>query len=363
MTATEPGGQPELHIDIDAIAANWRILRQRHPSGLVAAVVKADGYGLGAKPIAARLYAEGCRHFFVAVAGEAAELRPVAPDAMLCVLNGIPSGAEAEFAALGIQPALGSLAEVARWSAAGQALGRPLPALLHVDTGMARSGLAAAETARLRQHPGLLAGIDWRFVMTHLVSAERASDPVNEAQRRRFAELAWLLPDVPRSLANSSGIFLGGRFGSALARPGAALYGINPTPGQPNPMHAVVRLAAPVTQLRDIEAGATVGYNATWTAARPSRIATIGVGYADGWPRSLSGRGQAVFDGRPVPLVGRVSMDLTTYDVTDVPAIGPGSMLQLIGPSRTLAAIAAEAGTSEYEILTSLGRRYRRSTR
>lgn len=364
MIATDAAdGLPRLDIDLAAIAANWRALRARHVPGATGAVLKADGYGLGAAPIAARLLAEGCRHFFTATADEAIALRAVVPEAMLCALNGLASGTERDCASHGIWPALGSLDEVARWSAAGRAVGRPLPALLHVDTGMARTGLSAAEIASVRDEPALLDWVEIRFVMTHLVSAERPGEAVNEAQRARLAALSWLLPSVPRSLANSAGIFLGARFGSALARPGAALYGVNPTPGRANPMGEVVRLSAPVLQLRDIPRGATVGYNEGWLAARASRIATVGVGYADGWPRRLTDRGHAAFDGRTVPLVGRVSMDLTTYDVTDEPAIRAGSRLELIGTSRTLSDVAAEAGTNEYEILTSLGRRYWRSWR
>lgn len=361
MMETDPhAGRPTLTIDLGAIAANWHALRSRHPSGAVAAVLKADGYGLGAERIAERLFAEGCRHFFVAVWQEALALQAFAPRAMVCVLNGVPPGQEGQAVALGIVPALASLPEIARWSAAARALGRSLPALLHVDTGMARTGLSAAELDSLRNDAAVLAGIDWRFVMTHLASAECSLDPANEAQLSAFSTLDWLLPSVPRSLANSAGIFLDARFGSALARPGAALYGVNPTPGSSNPQRQVVTLSAPILQVRDIAAGAGVGYNATWRAPRPSRIATIGVGYADGWPRSLSGRGRAIFDGRTVPLVGRVSMDLTTYDVTDAPELQPGHELELVGGTRTLSEVAAEAGTNEYEILTSLGDRYRR---
>jgi len=193
--------------------------------------------------------------------------------------------------------------------------------------------------------------------MTHLVSAELAEEPLNRRQIARFAAACASLPAARRSIANSSGIFLGPAFASDLARPGAALYGINPTPAVENPMQGTVRLLARVLQVRDIEAGETVGYNATWRAARPSRIATAGIGYADGFLRSLSGRGVAFFDARPVPLVGRVSMDLTTYDVTDRPDIGAGDWLELIGPSNTPDQVAEAAGTNGYEILTSLGSR------
>ena len=183
---------------------------------------------------------------------------------------------------------------------------------------------------------------------------------MNEAQREKFSTACDGLPPAPRSLANSSGIFLGEKFGSDLARPGAALYGVNPTPAAENPMRPVVKLRARVLQVREIMSGESVGYNATWRAARISRIATVPVGYADGWLRAHSGRGHALFDGAPVPLVGRVSMDLSTFDVTDFPAIGPGAWLDLIGPGLPVDLVAAAAGTNAYEILTSLGRRYHR---
>jgi alanine racemase len=212
----------------------------------------------------------------------------------------------------------------------------------------------------LQQDHARLSGIAIRYVMTHLVSAEEPGDALNQVQLERFAQACAGLPPAPRSLANSSGIFLGPAFASGLARAGAALYGVNPTPGQPNPMRRVVRLTARVLQVREIEPGDTVGYNGSWRAARRSRIATVGVGYADGWHRSRSGRGAAYFDGSPVPLVGRVSMDLTTYDVTEHPGIGPGAQLELIGEHASLQDAAAAAGTNEYEVLTALGRRYSR---
>ncbi|MBV9784837.1 MAG: alanine racemase [Acidisphaera sp.] len=359
MSSTDAAGAV-LEIDLEAIAANWRLLRERHKSGPVAGVVKADGYGLGARLVAPCLHAAGCRHFFVAHLDEALAISPLLPDAMLAVLNGLLPGTEADYAARGIIPVLGSLDEVARWAAQARSAGQALPALLHVDTGMSRLGLDARELAVLAEEPGRLDGIAMRFVMTHLVSSEVADDALNPAQLARFAQACGRLPPAPRSLANSSGIFLGAAYGSDLARPGAALYGINPTPGRANPMRGTVRLRARVLQVREIAAGETVGYNATWRATRPSRIATAGLGYADGFLRSLSGRGAAFFDGEPVPLVGRVSMDLTTYDVTRHPAVGPGSWLEIIGPHCPLDRLAEEAGTNGYEILTSLGSRYAR---
>jgi len=355
-----PGVGAVLEVDLAAIVANWRTLGARHRSGPVAGVVKADAYGLGAHHVAPALYAAGCRHFFVALLDEALAIRPLLPDARVSVLNGLLPGSEATFVSHDITPALGSLAEVDCWAAEARRLGRILPGILHVDTGMARLGLDQRELTILQQDHTRLGGIDLCYIMTHLVSSELADDPLNVHQLARFQAACGGLPPAPRSLANSSGIFLGDAFGSDLARPGAALYGINPTPGAANPMRQTVRLTTRVLQVRDVGTGESVGYNATWHAARPSRIATAALGYADGWHRSLSGRAIAYFDGRPVPLVGRVSMDLTTFDVTDHPAIGPGAWLEMIGPGITPDDVAEAAGTNGYEVLTSLGRRFHR---
>lgn len=359
-----------LEIDLAAIIANWRMLGARHKSGPVAAVVKGDGYGLGAGPIAAALHAAGCRHFFVAYLDEALALRDVVPDAMLAVLSGLVPGTEYDYVAHGLTPVLGSLDEIARWrrqvatgpvrSAAAARGGSAPAALLHVDTGMSRLGLDAQELAVLAADHTRLGGLTISHVMTHLVASEIPDDPINALQLARFAAARAMLPAMPASLANSSGIFLGPAFGSDLARAGAALYGINPMPDQPNPMRNVVRLSIRVLAVRDVPAGATVGYNATWKAARHSRIATASLGYADGFHRSLSGRGAACFDGTPVPLVGRVSMDLTTFDVTDHPAVQTGCWLEVIGPHLPPDDVARAAGTNGYEVLTSLGRRFHR---
>ena len=314
-------------------------------------MVKADAYGLGAARVVPALSAAGCRHFFVAHLHEALALRTLVPDAMLAVLNGIWPGDAPIYAEHGILPVLGSLPEIEAWSG---------PALLHVDTGMHRLGLSAAELDILAARPELLRRIELRWIMTHLASSEVPGDKLNELQRRRFAEACARLPAAPRSFANSSGLFLGPDYGSDLARPGAALYGINPTPGRSNPMRPVVRLRARLLQVRQVPKGETVGYNGTWVAERPSRIGTVSVGYADGFPRALSNRAVACFDGGRVPLVGRVSMDLTTFDLTGEPACGPGGWLELIGPSLPVDEVAACAGTNAYEILTALGRRYRR---
>lgn len=353
--------QAVLTVDLGAILANWRDLRARHAPGEVAAVVKADAYGLGAGPVGRALAAGGCRHFFVAHLAEGLALRAaLGPGPMIAVLNGFAPGEDGTAA---LVPVLNGLPDVeAHARAAG---GRPAPAILHLDTGMGRLGLDAAEQARLVADPAPLAGLALRWVMTHLACADEPDHALNRAQAARFAEAAArIAPGVPRSLANSSGLFLGPGFASDLARPGCALYGVNPTPGRPNPMRVAATLAAPILQVREIPKGASVGYGGAWTAPRPSRIATVAAGYADGYARALSGRGAAgLLDGQAVPLVGRVSMDLLTFDVTDAPAARPGAMVTLMGPAPGLTPddLAARAGTIGYEILTALGPRYRRA--
>lgn len=359
MSAADRAGAV-LEVDLSAIVANWRLLCAMHRSGPVAGVVKADAYGLGARLVAPALYAAGCRHFFVALLDEALEIRDLVPDAMLAVLGGLIAGTEADYLARNIVPVLGSLSEIDAWTTAARSAGRVLPAMLHVDTGMSRLGLDARELAVLQQDHARLAGIELRYVMTHLIASEVAADPRNRRQCERFAAACAGLPPAPRSFANSSGIFLGDGWASDLARPGAALYGINPTPDAPNPMRLTVSLRARVLAVREVPAAASVGYNATWHAARPSRIATAGVGYADGLHRTLSNQGRAFFDGKPVPLVGRVSMDLTTFDVTEAPGVVPGTWLEVIGPRQTPDDLAVAAGTNGYEVLTSLGHRFHR---
>lgn len=356
-----------LTIDLDAIAANWHTLKRRLSAGTVcAAVVKADGYGLGAREVTRRLHTEGCREFFVATPDEGIGLRAVLPDGAIYVLAGVDRDTAAALIEHRLAPVLNHLGQIEAWRAAAQAAGRGLPAALHLDTGMNRLGLPREELARVIADPALCEGIETRFAMSHLVSSELAEDPLNAAQHARFeTALAALKPRfgaLPASLANSSGIFLGPSFHFAMVRPGVALYGINPTPNAPNPMREVVRLAAKILQVRRVDRGETVGYGATHRLARPSRIATIAAGYADGYLRSASNRAFARLGGMSVPVVGRVSMDLITLDVTDVPEAlaKPGAFIDLLDDAYTVERLAADAGTIAYEILTALGRRYER---
>jgi alanine racemase len=350
-----------LEIDLGAIAANWRALRDRVAPAECAAVVKADAYGLGAATVAPVLAAAGCRTFFVAHLGEGAALRAVLPAPEIAVLNGLLPGTEAVFAEHRLIPVLNDLGQLERWRAFGDPARRP-PAILHVDTGMARLGLSPAEAAVVADEPERLAGVALRAVMSHLACADETGHPLNRIQLGRFAAARAGLPRAPASLAASSGIFLGEAYHFDLARPGVALYGVNPTPGAPNPMSQVVVLKARILQVRDVDPGATVGYGATHRFDRPSRVATVAAGYADGMLRSASNRGVAVIGGQKVPFVGRVSMDLITLDVSglDPAQVRPGEFAQLIGKGHDVDDVARASGTIGYEVLTSLGRRYHR---
>lgn len=348
-----------LRIDLEALAENYRIIQRQVAPATVAGVVKANGYGLGAEHVAATLMDAGCRHFFVALLGEAVALKPALRNGVaLFILNGLQPGAEADCAAIDAIPVLNSLDQIARWAALARKLGRRLPAALQVDSGMARLGLPPEEVAILLTERERLDGIDLQLLMSHLACADDPDAAFNEEQRANFETLARHFPDAPRALDNSGGAFLKrGHFD--LVRAGIALYG-GAAQAAPNPMQAVVVLEARITQLRNIPAGAGVGYGLTYRCDRPTRIATIPVGYADGWPRHLGNAGSAFIGGIRVPLVGRVSMDSITLDVTNVPDafLYPGAPVELLGPHQTIDDVAADAGTISYEILTQLGQRY-----
>lgn len=358
-----------LRIDLEALCDNWRLLASRVAPALCAAVVKADAYGLGVEPVVRALLRAGCREFFVALVDEGIRsldaLGDIWPtDARLHVLNGAMPGAELDCLARGLVPVLNSLDQIERWQRLAQREGRALPAAIQGDTGMARLGLAPAELRLLDAEPHRLAGIEPTLVMSHLVSAEDPANPMNRLQLQRFLALRARWPAAMTSLANSSGVFLGPDFHFDLCRPGAALYGIAPMAGHPNPMRAVVQVQARLIQCRELGAGEGVGYNHEWKApSGGARVATVSVGYADGCLRSLTNRSTLRFQGQAVPLVGRVSMDTITVDVSSIApgSLVPGAPFDLLDEAHDIDALAAEAGTNAYEILTSLGLRYRRS--
>ena len=326
-------------------------------------MLKADAYGLGADRVAPALHRAGCRTFFVALLAEARALRALLPaDATILVLNGLVAGTEAECAGLDIVPVINSLAQLARWRDEAARRDAALPLALQVDTGMSRFGLSPAELDTLAGAPERAAGLRPFLLMSHLACADTPEHACNARQLARFAQVGAAFPGMRTSLAASSGIFLGAGFHGALVRPGAALYGVAPTAGAANPMRPVVRLDARCVQVRRIEAGETVGYGATFTAARATMVATLAAGYADGFLRAASNRGAAAFDGRLLPILGLVSMDCITVDAgpPGATALREGDLAELIGPTRTLGAVARDAGTIPYEVLTALGRRYAR---
>lgn len=348
-----------LTIDLGAIAANYRTICMRAAPAAVAGVVKADGYGLGARHVARTLLAQGCRSFFVALVSEAHDLiADLAGTADVFVLNGLLPGTERECSRLGAIPVLNSLDQVRSWSAQARCLGRVLPAALQVDTGMSRMGLSPAEVTVLLAQSDVLSGIDLRFLMSHLACSDDSHDPANMEQACRFRALAAQFPKLPLSLANSGGALLH-QHHFDIVRAGIALYG-GAAQADAAPLRPVVGLTAPIAQLRTVPTGARVGYGLTYRASRATVLATIPVGYADGLPRCLGNRGGAYIGGLRAPIVGRISMDSITLDVTDIPNqhLYEGAPVELIGPHQSLDQIAADAGTISYEILTQLSRRY-----
>jgi len=360
MTDARPASL--LTVDLAALVANWRDLAARVAPAKCAGVVKADGYGLGAGPVGRALYRAGCRHFFVARLNEGLELRDyVGEDASVCVLDGLGPDEAPLFRRRDLTPSLNDLGEIEAWANAARAAGEKLKANLHFDTGMSRLGISPRDTERLIADPSILSALDLRFVMSHLVSSEEPDNPINAEQLARFRRIRAAFPKAAASFANSSGVFLGADYAFDLARPGCAVYGINPTPGRPNPVRTVARMEARILQVREIDHPQTVGYGATWQASRATKVATIACGYADGWLRSLSGRGAAYVGEKRVPFLGRVSMDLITLDVSDVPEAVPGRMVELLGSRMTVDEVADIAGTNGYEVLTRLGKRFARS--
>jgi alanine racemase len=362
--ADEAGGI--LTIDLAALEANYKILRSAALPAECAAVVKADGYGLGLEPVATQLLQSNCTTFFVADLAEGKRLRKVSPEAAIYILNGLPPGTGQVFIDHNLRPVIGSTAELAEWDAFAGAAKWHGGFALHVDTGMNRLGISVEEAAAIAprintENHGIT------LIMSHFVASQFVENQRNSEQSLTFRNVRALFRGVPASIANSSGIFLGSSAHLDIVRPGAALYGINPTPNKPNPMKPVVDLKVRIARVRDIAFGETVGYDATWTARRPSRIAIVTMGYADGFFRSQSGSdqkpgGTLIVNGKPCPIVGRISMDLIALDITDLPAgsVKRGDYATVIGEGRDVDALGDMLGTIGYEVLTDLGRRYAR---
>ncbi len=365
-TAAEAEAGGILTINLPAIEANWKELGRRALPSECAAVIKANGYGCGLEPVARTLVNAGCKTFFVADLGEARRVRSFAQEPAIYVLNGLLPGTASTYADINVRPVIGSLVELAEWDAFCATNQWHGGAALHVDTGMNRLGISADEAAALA--PRIRAenhGIT--LLMSHLVCSELPEHPLNEKQIQLFRDVRLLYRGIPGSLANSSGIFLGSSAHCDVVRPGAALFGVNPTPGRSNPMRPAVELHAHVLQVRTVPKGETIGYNALWTAKHATRVAVVTVGYADGYPRAASATdaapgAEAIVAGTRCPLAGRVSMDLLAIDITALPdhTVRRGDLVTLIGGDIGVDDLAAAAGTIGYEVLTSLGSRYHR---
>lgn len=366
LATVSPRAAGALVVDLAALAENYRRLKAAFQHKAVAAVVKADGYGLGAGRVAPVFVKAGARSIFVAQLDEALRLRPLLDDChpavALYVLNGLMPGCEADYADNNILPVLNTLGEIEAWGAFARQREQALPAAVHLDSGMCRLGLPPDEVEVLRAEPERLAGLVPTCILSHLACADDPAHPKNAEQLAYLKGALTALPRAPVSFCNSSGIFLGPDYHFDLGRPGVALYGVNPTPEAPNPMRPVVQLRAKILQIRQIDAPQTVGYGASHRATGPARIATVAAGYADGYLRSISNRGHAWVAGHRVPVVGRVSMDLLALDVTGVApeTVRPGQWAELLNDRQDVDALAREAGTIGYEILTSLGARYHR---
>jgi len=348
-----------ITIDLDALTANYRFCRDRLAPAACAAVVKADAYGLGIAQIAAALQHAGCRDFFTATHREAIGLRALIPSAEIYVFEGVTAESSTVLLEQKLVPVLINPEQAATWARLARDAGRPLPAVIDIDTGMTRLGFGEAELRRLLKGSNDLDWLELRYVMTHLATADETASNLLQEQLRRFKRLRQLLPPAPTSIGNSAGALLGPESTGDLARLGLALFGGNPYLDKQHEAAPVLRIQSHILQLREINEATPVGYGATYTAQPGTRIATVGTGYADGYPWSLGNRGIAVIGGHRVPVIGRISMDLITLDVTGLPdeLVQPGCLVDLVGPDISLEEVASLAGTINYEILTRLSQR------
>jgi len=362
-----PEAPAVLTVDIGALRRNYRKLKELAAPAACAAVVKADAYGIGARRAVAALAAEGCDTFFVATLEEARLVRETAHEITLYVLDGLLPGTAPLFAALDARPILGSVDEIEDWAAFARGLDVRLCAALHLDTGMNRLGLRGEEFDRLVRSPQALEAFDIGLVISHLACADEPENPKNEVQRLAFDEMRGKLPPAPACLANSGGVFLGAAYHYDMVRPGIALYGGRATASDAAAMAPVVHMAGRILQTKRAEAGETVGYGATRTLERPTRLAIVAAGYADGYFRALGSSNahagaMAYLGDYRTPILGRVSMDLIAVDVTDVPAdlAQRGAFVELLGTHVGIDDLADVAGTIGYEVLTRLGPRCHR---
>lgn len=361
MSAAADGSRAltRLTVDTGAIVENYRRLQRVAEGATTAVVVKADAYGMGVAAVAPALADAGAADFFVATLDEAETLRRLTPRARIFLLGGFGGGTPDDCLAYDLVPILNTRGDLKTARDFARARQQRMAVALHVDTGMNRLGLTIAEAEWMAADRDAFAGLDLRLVMSHLACADEKNHPMTAAQIERFSVVRARFPQTKGSLAASSGIFRDTQAHFDMVRPGCALYGVNPTPEAPNPMIAVCRLEARVLQVREIGPRESIGYGASFTAPQAMRTATVAAGYADGVLRSLGNLGYAHAAGFRLPIVGRVSMDLITVDITAAPAnaVNIGDWVTLLGPERPVDTVAAEAGTIGYEILTRIAPR------
>lgn len=353
-----------LTINLKALADNYRDLKAKAGEKCaVAGVVKADAYGLGINPVVKTLGDLGCQQFFVATLDEAIALRKLNAQTPIAVLGGLYHGAEKEYLAHHITPVLNSHDDIKRWQDSARQQEQSLPAILHVDTGMNRLGLSHDEVGEYIRDKTLMEGVDVQVVMSHFACADEKDHPLTKKQAHDFANIAQHFPQAKHSLANSSGLYRNESYIHDMVRPGYALYGGNPTPEKNNPMRAVVELSVRILQIRLCKKGESIGYGAGHVFDKDTRTATVALGYADGFLRSgkKNGGAKLYYKGQPCPVLGRISMDLVSIDISKVKGTPQqGDVVEVLGDNQSVDDLATSAGTIGYEILTSLGARYKR---
>lgn len=356
---------PTLTISLPAIVANWQWLRSKFTGEECAAVVKADAYGLGAIEVATALEKAGCHTFFVATLEEAIELRAALPDIRILVFHGVLKGEEFAFASHKLIPVLNSIEQLERWKPVAAEHVHAVSAL-HIDTAMARLGLQVNEFASLiARDRTILEACRIGLLISHFACSPEKDNPLNARQLARFNAARMHAPGIPASLCNSGGIYLPQEYHFNLARPGCSLYGIAPQSDVANPMQHVATWNAPIIMTRVLEEDQTIGYGATVSAVKGTRIATVMSGYADGYLRALSNKAIGYLGDHPVKLLGRVTMDMLCFDVTNVPesALTESAAITLLGDKDGIRVddVAQSAETIGYEVLTRIGPRVKRS--
>ncbi|MDB2432318.1 alanine racemase [Alphaproteobacteria bacterium] len=356
--------QAELSVDLAALAANYKTMQENAGQAETSAVVKADGYGLGMAHIAPALAKAGCKTFWVAQLNEAITLRALLPDAVIYVLNGVPSGTAAQFEAHDLRPCLITLAQVQEWQSHCRA-GKPLPACLFIDSGFNRLGFGEIEIAELIATPDIFEGWELSLIASHLACADEPKNPMNGTQLERFRSALAVLPDAPASLANSGGTMLGPDYHFDMIRTGTMLYGCSATAREEDALQPIAGLRAPLLQIRQLSAGDTIGYGATFTASGEMTIGVASLGYGDGLSRYFGNQSPSpirfTIGDQPVSLLGRISMDSLAVDLTNLAALpSVGDMVEIFGHDNPIDRLAHQGNTISYELLTSLGNRYNR---